>query len=178
MIVERRTPDPELKLILLYVLSRLGACSDLQLNDLMTQESVMNYFDMSIALSALEREECVTRRAEGTVYIYDILDKGRDTLSMFTARIAHSTMEKLDKALPGFLEKLKMEQMMATSMHQMESGEYEVQMSARELSREILNVRMVVPTAEMAKRLTDSWHTSAPIVYQALVSAMQDTEDA
>ena len=83
----RRAPDDEQKLMVLYSLSRLGPCTELQLLQFLFENDLLNYFDMMFALGDLCDRGQAVRMKKNAGYLYQVTDAGKEavTLEMMTS---------------------------------------------------------------------------------------------
>ena len=103
---------------------------------------------------------------------FSITDEGRDTLSYFGNRIGDAIRHDIDAYLDEKHLELQSEASITADYYKSTSGEYEAQLIAREKDVELVNIKLSVPTAEMAVSICDSWQKKNQKIYQYLMSEL------
>ncbi len=175
-IPERRTPDPELRLLSLYTLGSIGPCTDLNLLEFMTEYDLMNYFDLMIALNDLCRQGHAARFEQEAAWRYETTQAGRELLSLFSNRIAGSLRDKVDEHAAEWRERIRRERSTGASVRQTERGEYEVTLSLSDNGTSLVSITLSLPTSELARRMADNWKTQSGGVYATIVGLLRERE--
>ena len=156
--LERRPSDMEFKLILLYILSACGPCTDMTMLDFVTEKNLMNYFDLMINLTCLERERLAVSTLRPSDRLYEITAEGQSTLALFQSRIPASRKEILEQMTPLWQEKLNAQKRLGVSITRRTRGDFEVQMRISDLGQDVLTLSVALPTREMADTLAGRWN--------------------
>ena len=165
---ERRAPDSEKRLILLYILSAADRISDLQLLQLLTANGMMNYFDMMMTLADLcAQGQCVRTEATGR-NMYAITPAGREAVELFRREIPASIRTRLDEDMPSWLEEVRSAQAYPVSWRQTKRGEYTLEMGICEKDMDVLRITLSLPGEDIARDLGSRWREKAGDVYRAL----------
>lgn len=176
-IPSRLTPDPELRLLALYALLRLGPCTDLTLLQFLFEYDLMNYFEMMAALTDLCKQGNAVRTEEEAAWRYEVTDAGRELLKMFENRIPGSKREIVDAHAAEWLPKIRRERERGAVIRQTERGEYEVALSLRDRQMEMMRVTLSLPTGEMAQRISTQWQKRAGDVYQTIIGLLREADE-
>ena len=67
---------------------------------------------------------------------------------------------------------MKNEASITADYYKSTTGEYEAQLIAREKDVELVNIKLSVPTAEMAVSICDSWQKKNQKIYQYLMQEL------
>ena len=170
----RRAPDNEQKLIVLYCLRQFGPCTELQLLQFLTDQDVMNYFDMMIALSDLCARGQAARTKKRAGYLYDVTEAGREALRLFGGRIPGSVAAVVDENAAALRETFRQELQAQQSVRQTDRGEYEVTLSAVEQDMDLMRLYLTVPTRELAQQLAARWPKKAAEIYETVIRLLSE----
>jgi hypothetical protein len=176
-IPERRTPDPELRLLALYALDKLGPCTDLDLLQFLFELDLMNYFELMLSLSDLCRQGHAVRVEQEAAWRYEITQAGRDVLSMFESRIPGSKRDLVDTHAPEWKEKIVRQRHCGVEVRQTRRGEYEAQMTLADHDMQLMRLTLTLPSGDMAREMTEKWEKRAGDVYTAVLSLLRDKEE-
>ena len=169
---ERRAPESEKRLILLYILNTADRISDMQLLQLLSDNGLMNYFDMMMTLSDLcAQGQCARTEALGS-NMYTITPAGREAVEMFRRDIPASTRSRLDENMPSWLSEVRFSQAYPVSWRQTKRGEYTLDMGICEKDMDMLRITLSLPNEEMAKRLGTRWRENAGEIYRLLFDTL------
>ena len=178
--MDRKAPEKERRLTLLYIIVRIGRISDMQLLQLLFENDLMNYFDMMMTLNELCAQGQCTRTPKSGGSMYTPTDAGREAVELFEKDIPASVREKLDAVLAVWKDRILSEQIYPAEHHQTRRGEYALNMSVMEKDMEMLRVSLSLPTEELAKQLEAVWPAKAGQIYGMIFSMLSDgakTED-
>lgn len=176
-IPDRLTPDPELRLLALYALSRLGPCTDLTLLQFLFEYDLMNYFELMASLTDLCKQGNAVRTEEEAAWRYEITDAGREVLNLFENRIPGSKRETVDAHTEEWLPKIERERERGAVVRQTERGEYAAELTLRDGDMELMRVTLSLPTGEMAQRIADGWRERASGVYQTIIGLLKGADE-
>ncbi len=169
---ERKAPESEKRLILLYILKAADRISDMQLLQLLSDNGLMNYFDMMMTLSDLcAQGQCTRTEALGS-NMYTITPAGKEAVEMFRRDIPASTRSRLDENMPAWLSEVRFSQAYPVSWRQTGRGEYALDMGICEKDMDMLRITLSLPNEEMAKRLASRWREKAGDIYRLLFEAL------
>ena len=171
---ERKFPEKEKRLILLYMITGIGRISDLQLLQLLFEIDLMNYFDMMLTLQQLcAQGQCVRTPGIGSS-MYSPTEAGQEAVRLFARDIPASVRDLLDEKMPLWKEKIRDQQAYPARHHQTARGEYALEMSVMEKEMEMLKVSLSLPTEEMARQFEAVWPQKAGEIYRYLFSVLAE----
>ena len=104
-------PETENRLIILYILHRLGPVTAMQLLQSMAESDLMNYITMQLSLSEMESQGQITQRAHPLGNLIELTEEGAFTLRSFEKRIPASRRALIDGHVENWRSRFAAEQM-------------------------------------------------------------------
>ena len=175
---ERRAPEEEKRLLLLYIIGGVDRISDMQLLQLLFENDLMNYFDMMLTLGSLCAQGQCVRTPALEKNFYTLTAAGREALELFARILPASVREKLDALMPAWRERIRTEQEYPVSWRQTGRGEYLLEMGIAEQNMEMLHITLSLPTEEIARETGRAWTEKAGAVYRFLLDTLSGRPDA
>lgn len=172
----RRSPDNEQKLIVLACLDRVGPCTEWQLLQLLTEHDVMNYFDMMISLSDLCSRGQAARSQKANGHLYELTDAGKEALELFGSRVPGSVRTLLKTTGDKWRLRFRQEAQYRREITRTERGDYLLTLTASEQDTETLEVRLPLPTRELAARMADNWPRYAEEIYGVMIRLLSEEQ--
>lgn len=170
----RRTPDDEIRLIMLYAIRHLPPCTGLQLQQVLFECNEMNYFDMMIALNELCANGQANREKKDNDYTYSITPAGEEVLSLFGNRVPASIRQYIEEHEADIRQKFLDQEHYPTVIRKMKNGEYLVCMSVVEPSGVPIQLILSAPTYACAAEFASNWPKKAPSLYGHTVIGLSD----
>ena len=160
------------KLIVLYMLNKVKfKLTYAQISEFILEKEYTNFLTLQEVISDLQDTELIKPDTLMNRTYFSITDEGRNTLTYFGNRIGDAIKHDIDSYLDEKHLELKNEASITADYYKSTSGEYEARLIAREKDVELVNIKLSVPTAEMAVSICDSWQKKNQKIYQYL---MQD----
>ena len=103
---------------------------------------------------------------------FSITEEGRNTLSYFGNRISDAIINDIDTFLKEKHLELKNEASITANYYKSVSGEFETELIAKEKDIVLVNIKLSVPTEEMAETICDGWHKKNQQIYKYLMQAL------
>lgn len=172
--VPARTPDTQQRMIVLYALSRLSPCYDLQLLQFFGEYGLMNYFDMMFALVDLCREGQAVRTPRVNQNLYELTDSGREALRLLIGHVPLSVREQIDAHAQQWKERFSRELEYASEMENTERGEVKLKMYVMEQNMRMLEIGMSLPDEHTARSLQEKWPGIAGEVYGFIIRKLAE----
>ena len=167
-IPEHRPSDLELQVLVLRSLEKLGACTNLQLIEFMTDTGIMTYFELQLTLHKLFDGGHVSRETIPNDALYDLTDAGKEALRLFIHRAMSSSLKVIDDSAVNYLDRFKKERQTASHLRR-DQREYYLTLEINEPDRRSLAVEISVPTAELVARYRENWPDKAQMIYDTIV---------
>ncbi|NLE69737.1 MAG: DUF4364 family protein [Clostridiales bacterium] len=167
-----RLGEVERKLLTLYALRELGPCNNLQLIAFMTENDLMNYFDLQLALYELAQRGQVLKEPVCGDERYTITPEGEQATELFVSRLGESALVKLRAAVPDFSERMRKERELFAQISHESRNEYHAQMGIAEGGMQLLRLDLSLPTAELADRFRAAWAENAREIYDFIINRL------
>ncbi|MCR5590589.1 MAG: DUF4364 family protein [Lachnospiraceae bacterium] len=166
-------PQTLTKLIALYMLNKVDyPLSQAQIYEFTLEKGYADYFTLNQALFELTEDGFVESSKTHSTTILSLTDKGRDTLTFFGNRIS----EGIKNDINAYFEEHRMEianaMSVMTNYYRTSSGDYVAELTAREKSVDILNIRLNMPSEESARIVCDNWREKSSDVYAFLIEQL------
>ncbi len=168
------SPITVYKLITLYMLDRTGdALARTTITDFLLDRGLTNnYLSSQQAISELLESGLITSETMGNRTMLRITGEGQETLRFFE----HDLNADIRKECTDFLRKngmtIRDEADVGARYYRMAAGDVEVDLSARERGRQLVNIRLSVPDEQIAKTVVQHWLEKNQEVYQQLVGQL------
>ncbi|MBQ7655286.1 MAG: DUF4364 family protein [Clostridia bacterium] len=172
----RRAPDDEQRLMVLYSLSRLGPCTELQLLQFLFENDLMNYFDMMFALNGLCDRGQAVRTKKNAGFLYQATDAGEEALALFGGRVPKSLQTLLAETEGEWKARFRQETQTQQQIVQTDRGEYELHVKVVEREMDMMRLSLSLPTRELADSLAKRWPEKAGKVYDAVIRILTEDE--
>lgn len=164
--------ESERKLFTLLALRELGSCSHTQLLYFMVDNGIMTYFDLSLALHELIDEGQAAKIVHPMDVLYQITEAGRETLSFFVNRLAHSKKTLICEQAPAWRERFDAEKHYPAKVFRSPDGEYSVQMRLLDGASSLMQLELPAPDRKLAEQIVQVWPKRAGEIYQFMMRAL------
>lgn len=169
---QHRLGDIERKVLALHSLKWLGGCGNLQLIAFMTENDIMNYFDLQTALFDLRDAGQVSRTPQQADDIYEITPAGEEALALFGARAPQSLMDAVAAQAPLYKERFNRQRERSARIVHDGGNEYHVSLQINEQKMPLISIDLSLPTAELAARFRDRWEGEAQAIYDFIIERL------
>ena len=164
---EHRMTATEHKLAVLTILRLFGGLTDLKLLQFLTEEKLMNYFDMMFALNDLCAHGQCSRKEVPGGYRYTITPAGEEALALFQKTVPFSLRDRIQSAYDRCRDDYRRAQEFPTDIRQTGRGEYQLRMRIMEKDMETMSVSLSLPDESMARRIGEKWPAVAEKIYRS-----------
>lgn len=172
---ETMTQDPSTlyKLIVLYMLNKVKfKLTYAQISEFILAEEYTNFLTLQQVISDLQDTELIKADTLMNRTYFSITDEGRKTLDYFGNRISDAIRRDIDIFLDEKHLELKNESSITATYYKATTGEFETQLVAREKDIELVNIKLSVPTEDMAASICDSWQRKNQTIYKYLMQEL------
>ena len=107
---------------------------------------------------------------------YQITNQGEEALLYFENRISNNIKQEIRDYFKKEKINLKNESEIFADFIFNEHNEYTVKCAIRERRETLLDIRINVPTKDMARSICDNWRAKSTDVYQYLVNELWDKD--
>ena len=161
------------KLIVLYMLDQITVpLSKATINAFILDKGYTNYMTLQQALGELIDNQLIQQKNDANRALLTITTEGRDTLKYFENRISDAIKEDVKNFLLENKAQLKNDYSITSNYYKSVSGEYEAQLMAKEKDVLLMDLRISVPTKELAEDVCLNWKKRNEEVYRMLTQML------
>ena len=161
------------KLIVLYMLDKVAfPLTQSQISEFVLDKGYTNYLTLQQVISELVETNLVTAHTTLNRTQLTITKEGKDSLGYFEGRIGDAIKQEI---LDYFKEKsmeLRNEVSVVSNYYKTVNGEYEAVLSAKDKDITLVEIKMSVPTPQIASAICDNWNKKNQEVYQMLTKML------
>jgi hypothetical protein len=143
-----------------------------QISGFILEKEYTNFLTLQQVISDLQDAELVKADAMMNRTFFSITPEGQNTLKYFGNRISDTIKQEIDTFLTEKHLELKNEASITANYYKSTSGEYEAELIAKEKDIELVNIKLSVPTKDMAETICDSWYNKNQTIYKYLMEEL------
>lgn len=164
------SPSLELyKLIVLYMLNRVDfPLTQSQISEFILEQEYTNYLVLQQSLSQLAETGLVQTHSTLNRTVLVITEEGKNTLSYFEGQISDAIKQDIDSYFEEHSLKLRDQVSVTSNYYKATSGEYEALLTAKDRDTPLVEIKLSVPTAELADSICNNWAKKNQEVYETL----------
>ena len=161
------------KLIVLYMLDQVDfPLTTAQISEFILEQGYTNYLTLQQALSELTEAGLVDSQTVRNRTRLTNTKEGAETLRFFGNRISDAIKEDVKNFLLENKAQLKNDYSITSNYYKSVSGEYEAQLMAKEKDVLLMDLRISVPTKELAEDVCLNWKKRNEEVYRMLTQML------
>lgn len=161
------------KLIVLYMLNRVDfPLTQSQISDFILEQEYTNYLTLQQAISQLAEAGLVQTHHTRNRTVLSITQEGKDTLGHFKGRISAAIKKDIDAYFKEHSLELRNQVSVTSTYYKTTNGEFEALLSARDHDTTLVEIKLSVPTAELADSICNNWTKKNQEVYEALTKML------
>lgn len=161
------------KLIILYMLDQSAVpLSKSTVNAFILDKGYTNYMTLQQAIGELIDNQLIAQKKDANRALLSVTAEGQDTLTYFENRISDAIKEDVKGFLLENKTQLKNDYSITSNYYKSVSGEYEAQLMAKEKDVVLMDLRISVPTREMAEDVCLNWKKRNEEVYRMLTQML------
>lgn len=160
----------EIKFLILYVAA--GVAEPMPLSDIQAMTMIddgIDYFDFSQCLNELVETEHLRRNQEER---YVITPKGLKNSEICQSSLPYSVRMKADKLIAAYRQELLRRAQVQAQVTRRENGTYTVELRLSDDVDDLMQLRLMVATEEMARDLAGRFERDPEQIYSQLVAAL------
>ncbi|MCR5716315.1 MAG: DUF4364 family protein, partial [Lachnospiraceae bacterium] len=139
-------PQAIYKLIVLYMMNRVDfSLTKAQISDFILKKEYTNFYTLQQVFAELESSGMITSQSIHNRTNLTLTKEGRDTLSFFESSVSDAIKADIDTFLTENSMTLRDETSVTGTYYKMSTGDYEVQLEAREKGIPFVRVSLSVP---------------------------------
>ena len=161
------------KMILLYMLNRSDVTlSKSQIYDFILENEYTTFLTLQEVFGEMRDQKLVVEKTSRNRTYLELTDEGREALRFFITEINPAIIQQVDDFLKKNRIRLRNESSILADYLKRTSGEYEAHLMAKENGEAIIDLKLAVPTEEMAAFVCDRWQKESQTIYQYLVDRL------
>jgi hypothetical protein len=147
-----------------------------QITSFILDRGYTNLFNIHESLSELIDKNFISVTTIRSTQHYQITNQGEEALLYFENRISNNIKQEIRDYFKKEKINLKNESEIFADFIFNEHNEYTVKCAIRERRETLLDIRINVPTKDMARSICDNWRAKSTDVYQYLVNELWDKD--
>lgn len=161
------------KLIILYLLTKSSSpLHKGMIEEFILEKGYTNYITLQQALSELIDNQLIEQKAENNRVLLFSTKEGSTTLSYFENRISDAIKEEATSFLEKKGEEIKKTQAITARYYKSTAGEYDVDLCIKEKKSNLMQLKISVPTKEIAENICLNWEQKSLQVYQEVTKLL------
>lgn len=161
------------KLIILYMLDKAQfKLTYSQISNFILEKEYTNFMTLQQVIADLQDTELIKTETSLNRTFFFITEDGRNTLSYFKHRISNAIINDIHTFFSEKHFELKNEASISARYFKMPLGKYQVELIAQEKNTELANIKLSVPTEDIAKTICENWYKQNEQIYKYLMEAL------
>lgn len=161
------------KLIVLYMLDQSAIpLSKSTINTFILDKGYTNYLTLQQAIGELIDNQLISQTKDANRALLSITKEGQVTLNYFENRISDAIKEDIMSFLMENKTQLKNDYSITSNYYKSINGEYEAQLCAKEKDVVLMDLKISVPTSEMAEDVCLNWKKRNEEIYRMLTQML------
>lgn len=161
------------KLIVLYMLDKVAfPLTQSQISEFVLDKGYTNYLTLQQVISELIETNLITAHTTLNRTQLTITREGKDSLGYFEGRISDVIKKEIIDYFKENSMELKNEVSVVSNYYKTVNGEYEAVLSAKEGDSSLVEIKLSVPTPQIASAICDNWNKKNQEVYQMLAKML------
>ena len=161
------------KLIVLYMLDKVAfPLTQSQISEFVLDRDYTNYLTLQQVISELIETNLVTAHTTLNRTQLTITKEGKDSLGFFEGRISDAIKQEIIDFFKENSMELRNEVSVVSNYYKTVNGEYEAVLNAKEGDSNLVEIKLSVPTSQIASAICDNWNKKNQEVYQMLTKML------
>ena len=161
------------KMIVLYMLKRCDVpLSKSQIYDFILEKEYTTFLTLQEVFSELAISELVKEKTVANRTYLEITPEGEETLGFFGNRINPAIKVEIDDFLKTNSMRLRNEASILGDYRKTGENEYTAHLIAKENGQSLVDLKLSVPTEEIAQNICDRWQETNADIYQFLIEKL------
>ncbi len=165
------------KMIVLYMLRRCEeSLTKAQIYDFVLEGGYTDFLTLQAVFSELADTSLIVEKTVANRTYLEITAEGSQALDFFGNRINPSIRSDIDRFIKDNSLKIRDEASIQGNYIRTGENEYTAHLLAKENGRNILDIRLTLPTEEIAENTVRKWHEKNQEIYQFLILNLMSEE--
>lgn len=173
MFIENTEELAQNKLLLLYIIDKSEKpLTNEQITQFVLENNYMNYFLIQQYLSELINSNFIEYLSKEDKDIYQILDKGRSTLSYFEDRIPKNVKDEVANKFIQIKEIEKKATQVLSEFFQKDDNQFMVNLKLVENEETLFSLYVDVASAKQAEKICSIWENNTEYIYKNVLNML------
>ncbi len=165
------------KLMVLFLIEKAGLpLSNTQISEFLLDSGYTDYFSLQEYLIQMIDVRLLKSSKITSHTLYDLTDRGRETLEFFQNHIPESTKDDLIIYLSNNKYDIRSKFEVVADYIPEKNGDYTVSCIAREDNKNLIEINLIVSDKEEALKICDAWETTSHQIYKRLLHDLLNGE--
>ena len=161
------------KLIVLYMLNLVDfPLNNSQVSDFILEKGYTNYMTLQQVIAELAETKLIETKVTLNRTQLVITEEGRNTLQFFEKRIGNPIKADIKKFFREHELDLRNEVSIRANYYKSVNGEYEAQLIAKEKEINLIDLKLSLPTEELAAVVCEHWQERNQTIYKYLMEML------
>ena len=161
------------KLIVLYMLDKVAfPLNQSQISEFILDKGYTNYLTLQQVISELIETNLITAHTTLNRTQLTITKEGKDSLGYFEGRISDAIKSEILDFFKENSMELRNEVSVISNYYKTVNGEFEAVLSAKDRDTTLVEIKLSVPTPQIASAICDNWNKKNQEVYQMLTKML------
>ena len=161
------------KMIILYMLKKVTfPLSNSQITNFLLDHEYTTYFHIQQTIHDLMDTHLILERKQGNSICYEITPEGQKTLSYFEKNMSDSIRLEVDSYILEKGYEMRNENSITAEYYRTPEQEYTVQLGVLEKNAPLIQLKITVPTEEMAKNRCHNWPKRSQEIYASVMTSL------
>lgn len=158
------------KLIVLYMLDKVSfPLTTAQISDFILSKEFTNFLTLQQVINELIEAGLINSRNNRNRTHLSITADGIETLNFFRNRINEGIQNDINAYLKANEFSMRNEVSVQGDYYKSTSGEYEAHLIAKDREINLIELKLSIPTEELAANICDNWQTNNQQIYKYLI---------
>ena len=167
--------DPKIliKLIVLYMLDKVDfSVTKAEIYDFILEKEYCDYFILNQSIFELTEAGYVETSTAHSSTFLEITDEGRATLAYFQNRISEGIRNDINTYYEKYRADIANRMSVITNYYKTSNGDYVADLTAREKSEDLINIRINMPTEDAAIAICEHWRDNSSDIYSFILEKL------
>ncbi|MCR5301905.1 MAG: DUF4364 family protein [Lachnospiraceae bacterium] len=164
--------DPKIliKLIVLYMLDKVDfSVTKAEIYDFILEREYCDYFVLTESIYELTEDGFIEASTTHSSTYLTLTDEGRSTLSFFQNRISEGIRNDINTYYEKYKGDIANRMSVITNHYRTSTGDYVADLTAREKSEDLINIKINMPTEDSAIAICDHWKERSSDIYSFIL---------
>lgn len=143
-----------------------------QVDDFILEKEYTNYITLQQVMSELIETNLIFGKTIGNRTHLTITEEGRNTLTYFKNRLSDAIKVEIDSYLKENKLRLRNEVSIMSDYYKATNGEFESRLVAKDKDIYLIDLKLSVPTEEMAISICENWIKKNQSIYKYLTEEL------